>query len=200
MEGSQTIVFLNVGTSYLIAGGKPTDLLQINVEYRDYIKGLDVLVESINHTLEHEVFFLPLLFNRFTQLTIDDIQKFLATDAEPKITNQITNSTYHNFMEYNRLATQANHEHYSQEMIDDLPDPNTQLAMRQHQHQKVIFGEVFERNTEVFRKPSLDPGYGGYMDDRQLMSYMINLQRWIQKYWWNQSLNQVNPTKKQRLN
>ena len=46
----------------------------------------------------------------------------------------------------------------------------------------------------------MDPGFGGYMDDRQLMSFMINLQRWIQKYWWHQTLTQVNPTEKKRLN
>ena len=142
---------------------------------------------------------MPLLYNRFTQIMITDVQNFLSAEAEPKITNQIQNHTYHSFMEYNRLATQANHEHYSQEMIDDLPDPNTQLAMRQHQHQKVIFGEVFERNTEVFRKPSLDEGWEGYMDDKQLMSYMINLQRWLQKYYGYKDIGEVNPTKKQRL-
>ena len=162
--------------------------------------GFDIIIDYISHSMSHEVFLMPLLFNRYTQEMITDVQNFTSTKAEPRITNQIPNHTYHSFMEYNRLATQANHEHYSQEMIDDLPDPNTELAMRQHQHQKVIFGEIFERKTEVFRKPSVDPGFGGYMDDRQLMSYMINLQRWIQKYWWNQSLNQVNPTKKQRLN
>ena len=84
-------------------------------------------------------------------------------------------------------------------MINDLPDPNMQLAMRTHQHQMVIFGEVFQRNTEVFRKPSLDPGYRGYMDDKQLMSYMINLQRWLQKYYGYKDIGEVNPTKKQRL-
>ena len=112
MEGCMTVVFLNVGTSYLIVGGQPTDLLKINKQYRDYIMGFDIIIDYISHSMSHEVFFMPLIFNRYTQLRINDVHLFTSTKAQPRTINQIPNHTYNKFIEYNLLAKQENHKHY----------------------------------------------------------------------------------------
>ena len=137
-------------------------MLKINNNYRDHIMGLDIIIKHAPiHNLMHEVFFLPLMFNRYTQSRINDVHLFTSTKAQPRIVNQVPNHTYNKFIEYNLLANMENHVHYPQQCTDDLPNPNTELAVRQHQDQKTIFGETFESKTEVFRKLSVDNGFAG---------------------------------------
>ena len=116
---------------------------------------------------------------------------------ESPIENQVTNHAYSKFIEYNLLAKAENLINHP-DLPNNLPDPHKDLAVRQFDDKKKIFGTYYDCKTGVFRKPSEVPGYKDCMLDMQLMSYMVNLQRWVQAHWRIQTLEIVNPNTRQR--
>ena len=132
------------------------------------------------------------MFSRLVEILASKFQEHSFIDS------QVNNHAYSIFQEYNLLANVDNLNNYLTQH-SDLPDPHKDLAVRQFRDKKRLFGKTYHCKTGVFYKPSLIHGYENCMQDNQLMSYMINLQRWIQKHFRIQTEEEVNPSKRQRL-
>ena len=137
------------------------------------------------------------MFSRKVQKQAADFYHYTSKEAVPTIDSQVSNHANPKFIEFNLLAKAENLLN-NPTLPDHLPDPHKELAVCQLMDNKTIFGTSYDCKTDMFRKPSEVPGYRNCMDDRQLMSYMVNLQRWLQKHWRTQTLDLANPSKRQR--
>ena len=110
----------------------------------------------------------------------------------------VLNQFYSRFQEYYLLANAENLNNYPSQS-GNLPDPFKTLAVREFSTTRRFFGEEYTCNTDVFFRRSMTPQYENCMQDKQIMSYMVELQKWIQKYICNQTYNENNPNKGQKL-
>ena len=138
----------------------------------------------------HDVLFVPLIYSRQVDISMSKVQD------SSFINNQVKNHAYNKFQEYNHLAHADNFNNYPTQ-YSDLPDSQKDLAVRQFKDKKRIFGKTYECKTDIFFRPSLTFGYENCMQDNQIMSYMVNLQKWIQKHFRSQTEEEVNPSKRQ---
>ena len=116
--------------------------------------------------LLHKVVFVPLMFSRIIERTAAKFRQFNF------IENQVSNHAYSKFLEYNLLANAENLTNFP-DQHGDLPDPHKDLAVRQFEDSKRIFGLNYDCKTDVFRKPSEVQGHKKCMLDVQLMPIQL---------------------------
>ena len=80
-----------------------------------------------------------------------------------------------------------------------LPDPFKTMAVRKFENSRRFFGKEFISKTDVFYRSYIVLCYKDCMQDNQIMSYMVELQKWIQKYFWSQTHKEINPHMRQKL-
>ena len=90
-----------------------------------------------------------------------------------KATHKIYHQAYYKFQEYNLLVKLENKKNLGSQS-ETLPDPDAMPTI------KKIFGQDYKLVTDVFSPYSAS--WPKRMKDRQVMLYMIQLQRWIQNH------------------
>ena len=93
-----------------------------------------------------------------------------------KATKQIYHQAYSRFQENNLLVKLENEKNLGSKS-ETFPDPVAMLAIRKIEVTKRIFGQDYKVVTDLFAPNSAS--WPEQMKDRQVMSYMIQLQRWI---------------------
>ena len=70
----RTVFFCNAGTSFILSGREAKDLLDTN-KIREYIRDQALYIYGSPVELLHKVIFLPLLFSKLTDMSMDQEQK-----------------------------------------------------------------------------------------------------------------------------
>ena len=107
---------------------------------------------------------------------------------------------------YKILAMLENVKRYPNQM-KDLPDPSG-LSIRYQTSVRKVYGGNRRFNTIVYQARSTVRGHEAELSDRQNMSFMVNVQKWLRGHFCQQTIDvlesyistEVHTTKKQKLN
>ena len=198
---AKTVVLWQVGDSFLQSGGLAKDLLDHNKWYKDYICSKEVAINgSVVERLTHEFILMPLAYTmQKEKSTRHKLETSKAFDIVP-------GHVYAKFEVYNLLARMENEKNYPNQ-LEGLPDPSL-LAVRQQTFNRRIFGANRPCNTDVFTARSATHGFELLLRDRQNMSFMVELQKWLRDNFYEQTMQVLSsspnhgmqPAKKQKLN
>ena len=91
--------------------------------------------------------------------------------------------------------------------MKDLPDLSG-LSIRYQTSARKIYGGNRQFNTIVYQARSTVRGHEAELSDRQNMSFMVNVQKWLREHFWQETIDvletyissDVHTTKKQKLN
>ena len=118
----------------------------------------------------HKFLYVPLVYSKLNEmLMLNEQRKNSAMDP-------VLNQFYSMFQEYN-LPVKADNQENSPSQAYDLPDPCKALAVRKFLITRRFFGEEYTCNTDAFVRRSSSRGWELCMQDRQIMSYMMALQK-----------------------
>ena len=182
-SSARVIVLWQGGDSFLQCGGSAADLLAHNIWYREYVISTEVFIEGqVMDRLKHEFIFMPLAFTMQSEKTSQlELNKTKAWDMVP-------GQVFAKYEVYKSLAMVENEKNYLGQLTG-LPDPSL-LAVRQQTSTRRIFSGTQRFKTAVYTARSNILGSETLLTERQNMSFMVNVQKWLRDN-FRQQTNEV---------
>ena len=142
---------------------------------------------------------MPLIF------TIQSEETATAELAKARAWDIVPGQVFAKFEVYKVLAMHENEKHYPDQLAG-LPDPSA-LSVRQQTSVRKVYGVSRRFNTAVYTARLNVRGHNNNLSDRQNMSFMVNMQKWLRDTFRQQTdevvaryiLTEVQNPKRQKL-